>query len=272
MKFSKVGYRAVSSRNLCIDRPQGTGDYTFMLIRTGAVFVINGARIVTKPGSFVLFRKGSAQYYTALEDQYIDDFFRFDLNSDELDELTRKQIPFDTPTALGDITQLSEIIMQMYQEMYSANPLREQTLELYFKLFMIKLAEKLNYSASIINSPHYQSLSALRTGIYRHPSHYNSVSQMAAELNLSESHFQHLYKQIFHVGVITDVINSRIKYAQLLLSATDDSIAEIAEKCGYKTDIHFTKQFKKNVGITPTGYRKQFRFSPGGNSLRTNPV
>jgi len=261
MKFSKVGYRAVSGKNLCIDRPRGTGDYTFMLIRTGAVFVINGERIVTKPGSFVLFRKGSPQYYTALEEQYIDDFFRFDLNDEELDDLVVKQIPFDTPTAIGDITQLSEIIMQMYQEMYSVNPLREQTLELYFKLFMLKLAEKLNYSALCIHSSHYQSLSDLRTRIYRHPSQYNSVSQMAAELNLSESHFQHLYKQIFNVSVITDVINSRIKYAQLLLSATDDSIAEISEKCGYKNDVHFIKQFKKNVGVTPTGYRKQFRLS-----------
>jgi len=81
------------------------------------------------------------------------------------------------------------------------------------------------------------------------------------ELNLSESHFQHLYKQISNVGVITDEINSRIKYAQLLLSAADDSIAEISEKCGYRNDVPFIKQFKKNVGITPSTYRKQFRLS-----------
>ena len=261
MKFTKVGFRSVSSKNLCIDRPHGTGDYTFMLIRTGAVFVINREKIVTKPGTFILFRKGTSQYYTAQEEQYIDDFFRFDLDDDELNELCKKQIPFDTPVTVGDITQLSEIILQMYQEMYSVNPLREQTLELYFRLFMLKLSEKLNYSASSIHSPHYQYLSDLRTRIYRYPSKYTSVKQMAAELNLSESYFQHLYKQIFNVSVITDVINSRIKYAQLLLSATDDSIAEISEKCGYKNDVHFIKQFRKNVGTTPTGYRKQFRLN-----------
>lgn len=74
---------------------------------------------------------------------------------------------------------------------------------------------------------------------------------------MSRSSFQHLYKELFGISAITDVILSRIDHAKYLLSTTDIPIKKISEMCGYNNDIHFMRQFKKVTEITPTKYREE---------------
>jgi two-component system response regulator YesN len=51
------------------------------------------------------------------------------------------------------------------------------------------------------------------------------------------------------------VINLRLEQGKKLLSETNLSISEISEKIGYFSVSHFTKQFKKEYGVTPNVYR-----------------
>lgn len=44
--------------------------------------------------------------------------------------------------------------------------------------------------------------------------------------------------------------------ARLQLSATDHSMAEIAQRCGFYDSPHFIRVFKQQVGVTPSVYRK----------------
>ena len=66
--------------------------------------------------------------------------------------------------------------------------------------------------------------------------------------------------RIFHdrVGVspsrfLTDL---RMQTARKLLSDTDLSVREIAEKVGYADPFHFSKTFRSAVGVNPTQYRE----------------
>ena len=45
--------------------------------------------------------------------------------------------------------------------------------------------------------------------------------------------------------------------ARELLLFTDFNIEKISELCGYRDQNYFTRIFKKNVGLTPTDFRKQ---------------
>ena len=83
-----------------------------------------------------------------------------------------------------------------------------------------------------------------------------TVSRMAKETNFGESHFQHLYKEIYSVPPITDLINERITRAKHLLTHETFEISKIATLLGYENATHFTRQFKKKVGISPELYRK----------------
>ncbi len=79
---------------------------------------------------------------------------------------------------------------------------------------------------------------------------------MADSLHISNGYLHTQYKNIFHTTCMKDVIHSRISNACELLSATQHSIEEIALSCGYHNTEHFIRQFKKEVGTTPSHYRK----------------
>lgn len=58
---------------------------------------------------------------------------------------------------------------------------------------------------------------------------------------------------------IFDYLNKiKVDYACSLLLDRELSIAGIAYDCGFNNLSHFNKQFKKNMNITPSQYRKQF--------------
>ena len=72
----------------------------------------------------------------------------------------------------------------------------------------------------------------------------------------NKSYLQKYYKNHFEISIIENIIRLRLDMAKHLLSETDMSITQIAEKCGYSSYIHFTKQFRKYEGTTPTEFRK----------------
>jgi AraC-like DNA-binding protein len=55
------------------------------------------------------------------------------------------------------------------------------------------------------------------------------------------------------------IINERIRRAKKRLIETDDSIAKIAERYSFDSPSHFTRTFKKVVGISPLEYRNTQR-------------
>jgi AraC family transcriptional regulator of arabinose operon len=76
---------------------------------------------------------------------------------------------------------------------------------------------------------------------------------------MSMSSFQHTYKQMFGVNVMTDIIHSRLQYAKALLATTDLTLDSIAAQSGYSNAFHLMRQFKAKLGLTPTEYRKQHK-------------
>ena len=53
------------------------------------------------------------------------------------------------------------------------------------------------------------------------------------------------------------LMNYRLSQARnFLIERPDESIREISADCGFKSEAHFSRFFKKNIGITPSEYRK----------------
>jgi len=74
MKIIRAGYNYIHDKSFKIDRPNGTNDYIFLVVRSPWFFVLNGKKTeVVNPCVFV-YKKGTAQYYGALMQNYIDDW------------------------------------------------------------------------------------------------------------------------------------------------------------------------------------------------------
>ena len=85
------------------------------------------------------------------------------------------------------------------------------------------------------------------------------AGRYAAMLGVGVSRFNHLFRQCEGISPYAYFIGLRMANACGLLEETDLKIQDIAEKCGYKDAMYFTQAFKKNIGVTPSEYRKTNR-------------
>ncbi len=81
------------------------------------------------------------------------------------------------------------------------------------------------------------------------------MQQVASEMNYSTAHFSRMFKNCFNKNFVTYLTEMRIKAAKDLLLHPTVSIKSIGEKVGYKDSSHFTKAFKRIVGVSPSEYR-----------------
>jgi AraC family transcriptional regulator of arabinose operon len=82
------------------------------------------------------------------------------------------------------------------------------------------------------------------------------ISDLAAELNLSESRLQHLFKQTTGVGLGRVLTERRLQKAALLLRGTRLRIKEIAAAVGYEHTSSFTRAFEQRFAQPPQVYRR----------------
>ena len=80
---------------------------------------------------------------------------------------------------------------------------------------------------------------------------------MAKKAGFSQSRFYAVYKALFGVSPVNDLINVRLNKGKSYLTMTKKSVEEISELLGYDNTTHFIRQFKDRVGVSPTKFRKQ---------------
>ena len=82
-----------------------------------------------------------------------------------------------------------------------------------------------------------------------------SLETLARQSGLSPKYFCKCFRAIIHRSPIDDLNHYRVECASFLLTTTDMSVAEIAQRCGYNDSSFFIKQFKRYKGATPHQYR-----------------
>lgn len=83
-----------------------------------------------------------------------------------------------------------------------------------------------------------------------------TLTDLAREYGISASHLSGLIKAELKMSFSEYIAARRVQKAKELLADEKISIEEIAAQVGYSDYFYFTKVFKKNVGISPSKYRK----------------
>jgi AraC-like DNA-binding protein len=84
-----------------------------------------------------------------------------------------------------------------------------------------------------------------------------TVKEMAKRTFISEEQFARISKQIYGQSPRSRLIKLRMDKACDLLRNNDWSITMIAERLGYKDPFNFTHRFTKEIGESPSRYRKR---------------
>ena len=100
-----------------------------------------------------------------------------------------------------------------------------------------------------------KAVSELRKSLSQHVEHWWTVEEMAVECGMSVNHMRTLFKQ--QTGMTPKAYIERLKMMQAAerLCSSTDSVSEIAAKYSYQDPYHFSRAFKRVMGLSPQKYR-----------------
>lgn len=256
MKIVNCGYNYRHDKNFKINRPNGSGDYLLLILRSPAFFVFNNENYQTNGNSIVLFHEGTPQVYGASSTEYVNDWVHFVAAETEINTLKEKGIAFDKIVELFNVIPLSSLVQNIFHELCSENKNAIESAHLYLEVLLNKISDNCANLSNNSKSELYYKLSNLKIDIFSSPQKDWKIPTIARNLALSESYLQHTYKKFFGRNIKTDITTSRLEYSKNLLLRTDYTISTISQLCGYQNEEHFMRTFKRNVQMTPTEYRK----------------
>lgn len=83
-----------------------------------------------------------------------------------------------------------------------------------------------------------------------------STEQLAEMAGLSVSHFERRFRHAFGASPRQYLLRVRIENAAKRLRESEQTISEIAHACGFYDHAHFSRSFRRIMGISPSGYRR----------------
>ena len=259
MNIRSIGCNSVYDAGGGVSRVPEKGTYLFMLAKSSVRFHIGDSAIVCPEGTAILYNDKEQQDYSACGKALVCDWICFDTEGDG-DFIESLELITNRPVRYADSEFISSLIRSITAEYYSLSSRRAKMLDTLMRTLLISFSEsgsRREEETVQAAAPHYSTLVELREKIYRNPQQKWNVDTMAADVNMSRSYFQHIYREVFGVSCISDVISGKIEKAKEILSETGCTVSQVAAMCGYDNEEHFMRQFKKIVGVTPTKYRKQ---------------
>ena len=91
-----------------------------------------------------------------------------------------------------------------------------------------------------------------------------SVEELADVCKLNRSYFSKLFRDSMGCPPQEFLIRLRLAKAADLMKGTRRAIGDIAARCGYPNQLHFSRAFKKRYGVSPREWRAQNQIRQAG--------
>lgn len=235
---------------------QGLPNYLILLVKQDAWYYIGRERAILKPNTLICFPPSTYIHYGCDVPGYNDDWIHFSADAEEQELLLKLKPYLYRLIYPRDFHGLSEYVRQMTHIYHTASLYLAPMVDAFMHLFLYALLEETENPQDTMFPQYYRTFCELRTQIYNSPATTPSIGELAESLCLSLSYFQHLYKKFFHCSCSQDIIQARLELAKYQLQNSEISIRELSAFCGYNSELHFMRQFKKFVGKTPSEYRE----------------
>lgn len=93
--------------------------------------------------------------------------------------------------------------------------------------------------------------------IYRNLDQKITLEGLAAHAHFSVSHFSQLFRRETGESPHRYLLLTRLHHARRLLKEGKLNLTEIALECGFSGSSHLSSAFRKEFGVSPSGYRKK---------------
>lgn len=232
-----------------IDRPYGSGDYLLLHFITPMKLRLNGKTIITKENAFIIFDKGTPQYYSAVK-TFQNTFIHF--NAD-VNFSKKYNLPLNTVFYPSDIDTIIPFFKKIHLEFFLKRPFYEDIMDSCMTQLLVGLSRIYNNDSEKDdkNSYLFNVFQSARMEILNDLTKDWTSESMAALTGLATSQFYQYYKDYFGSTPKSDLINARLSRAKELLMNENLSVSEAALRSGFQTPSHFSRYFKKECHTTP---------------------
>ncbi len=121
---------------------------------------------------------------------------------------------------------------------------------------LLRLAENRTRPVADV-AAHAALLGDMREYIGAHFDEPLSLAVLAQRAALSPVYFHRLFTACYGITPAQYTLTVRLNAAKQHLLAGDDTVAEIAQLCGFSSQSYFNYKFKEQVGMSPLQYRKK---------------
>lgn len=96
--------------------------------------------------------------------------------------------------------------------------------------------------------------------IQKHKFEKLTLDQLAADCHMSRSSFEKKFRTVFGTPPGQYLLNLKLSAAAGMLRSSQETCAQIAERCGFSNQFIFSRLFSQRYGIPPRDYRDEKNF------------
>lgn len=160
---------------------------------------------------------------------------------------------FSHPIVIGSADAVQKDITKLGRLYFAREPYYADFASLYVKKIVLYVISRSNTDSPA--EPAARILEYVREN-YRLP--LKNI-ELAKQFGYHPNHLNRVVKEYTGMSLKSYIISCRIAAAREQLAATDDSITDISENCGFSTPSYFAEIFSRSEGITPREYRNRMR-------------
>lgn len=238
-----------------INRPKGLRVYTFLHFFGSVGLLVKGKVITTLPDTCIIYSTDTPQWFHSpgiLQHDWMH------MTGDVPGALAAAGLEPDTPYTAGNAKFITAITREIEFEVLTQPASYKALTDLKFQELLFKLARtREDHSASVsLKTATVSQLCLVRSQVFSTLERAWTVADMAALAYISPSRFHAVYRQLFGISPMDDLIRARIDTAKIRLTSGEESVRALADDLGYRNVTHFCRQFKQMTGLTPAQFRE----------------
>lgn len=237
-----------------IERPEGSGDYLFLLLKTPMKMTIGQQRVITKENACILYTPESAQIYEAVR-KFRNSYVHFSC-TENLGE--KFHVPVNEIFYPQNCDTIDRCIRLMQEEYISDRAFaaeQEYALMVQLMICTARELEKIDEARGEWGGI-YEKFEKLRLEMLSSYEKNWTIEMLCDRMNLEKSQLYYYYKMFFRSTPHGDLLQVRLDKAKNLLTNRALPAGQIGELCGFGNYSHFSRCFHKYCGCAPREYRQ----------------
>jgi transcriptional regulator GlxA family with amidase domain len=184
------------------------------------------------------------------------------MDGPEVPELvSRFRLPVNRLFRPREVDFIPPMITAIRRELYRREPFWQHSVRTLVETLLLRLGrladEQERSGLTPADLARAEVFRSIRMQVHERLEERWTVASMAELANLSVSRFGVLYRKLFGVSPIEDLIDARLARARALLANAALSVGEAAAEAGFRNVCYFSRLFHRRVGSTPRDHYRR---------------